>query len=237
MLTLSLAVLALITNEPDAATRNLIDAHTAARGGEDAIEAINTVEFHLIINEGWEAEAVYRATRDGQMRIDVSIEGERVFTEALQDGQAWSMAQGVSIGTPIPPEEARILWRGVLGNVYGLHEYPDHDVSLQAGLDAGTGADTLDLVHPDGFAERLYLDPETHDVVRQRSDHALHPAVDPEVRRFETRYSDFREVNGVRYAFRSEKFDLDTGERVQWTQLTSVEINTLDDRSMFARPQ
>ena len=234
---LSLAALVLLVEQPDAATQALIDANTQARGGEAAIEAVDSVELHLTINEGWQAEAVYRATRSGNMRIDVSIDGQRVFTEALDRGSAWSMGQGEMAGSPITEEEARILWRGVLGNVYGLHEYAAHDVAITAGRDEETGQDTLDLVHPDGFAERLYLDPQTHDVVRSRSDHALHPAVDPEVRRFESRYSDFREIAGVRYAFRTEKFDLDTGERVQWTQLNSISLNSLDDPDVFTLPQ
>lgn len=232
-----LAVLSLASTPTDTDTDRLIQAHTEARGGAAAIEAVQTIEVQLIINEGWQADAIYRATREGDMRIDVFIEGERVFTEGLHEGQAWAMQQGETRGSPITDEEARILWRGVLGNLYGLHEYRRHNVALMAGSDPDSGDPVLDITHDDGFEDRLYLDPHTHLVTRQRSDHALHPAVDPTVRRHETRYSDFRTVDGVTYAFRQEKYDLDTGEQVQWTQTRSITLNTIEDRSIFAMPQ
>jgi len=229
--------LALVTAPLSPATQTLIDLNTQARGGETAIEAVESVEIHLTINEGWQAQAVYRATRSGDMRIDVFIDGERVFSEGLHDGDAWAMAQGAKAGTPATPEEAEILWRGVLGNVYGLHELQAEGVSLTAGHDPESGADTLELVYSDGFETRLYFDPQTHLATEQRSDHALHPAADPTVRRFTSRYSDFREVNGVVYAFVQEKYDLDTGERVQLTEVQSIEANVRFDPALFEMPQ
>lgn len=70
-----------------------------------------------------------------------------------------------------------------------------------------------------------------------RSDHALHPAVDPEVKRFESRYSDYREIDGVLFAFLTEKFDLDTGERVQRTTVRSLATNSVEDGSQFVMPR
>lgn len=58
--------------------------------------------------------------------------------------------------------------------------------------------------------------------------------MDPESRRFESRYSDHREIDGVLFPFLTEKFDLETGEQVQRTTIRSLAINTIDDRSEFA---
>lgn len=219
----------------------VLQNHAEARGGVAAIEAIQSVDVRVTIDEGWVLDGHYRATRDGLMRIDVFAEGERVFTEALsEDGSAWAMQRGEATGSPITEEEAGILWRGVLGNIYGLHELASQGVAVSvSGPEELEGESywLVDLVHEDGFEDRYYLDAESFLVVRQRSDHALHPAVDPEVRRYESRYSDYRQVDGVLFAFRQEKFDLDTGERVQRTTVHSRESNTIEDRSEFRMPQ
>ncbi len=213
--------------------------HVAARGGAAAIEAIESVDVTVTIDEGWVAEGRYRAVRSGSMRIDVSIDGERVFTEGLHDGAAWAMRQGETSGSPITDEEARILWRGVLGNLYGLHEYEDQGVEVTV-----SGPEQLedrsywvvDLLHEDGFADRYYLDADTYLIARQRSDHALHPAADPEKKRFETRYSDYRRLGGVLSPFLVEKFDLATGERVQRTEVRAKAVNAAIEGAIFRRP-
>ena len=219
---------------------DILAAHAEARGGATAIEAIQSVDIHLTIDEGWVVEGHYRATRAGDMRIDVFAEGERVFTEALQEGSAWSMKQGESSGSAITEQEANILWRGVLGNIYGLHELEEQGVAVTvSGPERVDGESfwVVDLLHHDGFEARYYLDANSFLVARQRSDHALHPAIDPEIQRFESRYSDYREVEGVLFPFLVEKFNLDTGERVQRTTIRSLVINTVDDRSDFEMPR
>jgi len=108
----------------------ILALHAQARGGKEALEAIQSIEVHLTIDEGWVVEGHYRATRAGDMRIDVYAGDERVFTEALHEGAAWAMQQGETRGAPITEEEAAILWRGVLGNVYGLHELAQQGVAV-----------------------------------------------------------------------------------------------------------
>lgn len=220
--------------------RDILAAHAEARGGIAAIEAIQSIDIRLTIDEGWVVDGHYRATRAGEMHIDVFAEGERVFTEALQEGSAWSMKQGKTSGSPITQDEANILWRGVLGNIYGLHELEAQGVAVTVSGPVSIDGESfwvVDLLYQDGFEDRYYLDAESLLVVRQRSDHALHPAVDPEIRRFESRYSDYREVDGVLFPFLKEKFDLETGERVQQVTTKSLAINTIDDRTDFAMPQ
>lgn len=219
---------------------DILAAHAEARGGAAAIEAIQSIDLRLTIDEGWVLEGHYRATRAGDMRIDVFAEGERVFTEALHEGSAWSMQQGETSGSPITENEANILWRGVLGNVYGLHELEAQGVAVTVSGPEPIDGESywlVDLLHQDGFENRYYLDAETLLVTRRRSDHALHPAVDPEIKRFESRYSDYREIDGVLFPFLVEKFDLETGERVQRTTTRSLAINTIGDRSDFAMPR
>jgi hypothetical protein len=234
------AVSAFAAVTPPMTSDEILQAHTDARGGLEAIQAVDSMDVRLTIDEGWVATGQYQANRDGSMRIDVYIGEERVFTEALLDDNAWSMQQGETTGTPITEEEAQILWRGVLGNLYAMQEWPDHGVEVNArGPEMLDGEDywIIDITHEDGFQDRYYLDVDTFLIARQRSDHSLHPAVDPSVQRFETRYSDYREVDGIMFAFREEKYDLDTGERAQLVTIQSREFNRVADRAAFERPQ
>jgi hypothetical protein len=128
----------------------------------------------------------------------------------------------------------------VLGNVYGLHELESRGVEISIRRQQEADGKTfwvVELVHPDGFEEHSYLDGESWLVVRQRSEHALHPAVDPEVKRFESRYSDYREVDGVLFPFLVEKFDLETGERVQRTTILARVHNRVQSPGDFVRPR
>lgn len=233
-------VSAFAATTPSMTSTEILQAHTSARGGLAAIQAVESTDVRLTIDEGWVVDGRYLATRGGNMRIDVYAGDERVFTEALLDGNAWSMQQGETSGTPITEEEVQILWRGVLGNLYAMQEWPDHGVEVIA-----HGPERLDgerfwvvnITHADGFEDRYYLDIDTFLIARQRSDHALHLAVDPTVQRFETRYFDYREVEGVMFPFREEKYDLGTGDRVQLTTIHSREINPVIDEGNFAMPQ
>lgn len=218
----------------------MIDRHAQARGGKAAIEAVQTYQAEVVVDEGWVADGFYRATRDGSMRVDIYIDGERIFTEALDQGRGWAMQQNEEVGSPITELEERVLQRGILGNLYGLHELEGLGVELQvSGPETSDGRSfwLVDLTHEDGFRDRYYLDTETYLIVAQRSEHALHPAVDPEVRRWETRYSDYREVDGVLYPFLSEKYDIDTGERAQTVTIKSRRLNIELDPEQFVRPQ
>lgn len=219
---------------------DVLRLHAEARGGAAAIERVRSVEVRVTLEEDWVLEGHYRATRDGEMRIDVFAGEERVFTEAVHEGRGWAMQKNETTGSPITQLETDVLRRGILGNVYGLHELEvegvDVSVSGPEEID-GESFWLVDLTYADDFAARYYLDAETYLIARQRSDHALHPAVDMEVRRFESRYSDYREVEGVLFSFLTEKFDLDTGERVQRDTVHSVAVNEIDDRSVFRMPE
>ena len=68
----------------DLTLQDLIRRHTEARGGQAAIEAIRTLEATLrIVEPSDTADAVWRVDRLGRMRIDVTIDGKRVWTEAF----------------------------------------------------------------------------------------------------------------------------------------------------------
>lgn len=73
----------------------IVERNTNAMGGRAAIEGVQSIQIDLHIKDpSFEVDGTYYATRPGKMRIDVSADGEPVFTEAFdgQRGWQWGMA-------------------------------------------------------------------------------------------------------------------------------------------------
>jgi hypothetical protein len=218
LLTAGLMVISVGT-PPDESLDELVAGHTAARGGAAAIEAVRSLLVEVRIEEpGFTVDASYRASRDGSMRIDVyGGDGERVYTEALEGGRAWSRAAGDgSPVTEVGAEGTAALGRGVESpfKLYGLHEMTRRGHALELrGREVVDGIDyhVLRAVLDDGHETFYYLHPVTALIERERQYRALHVDADPQPHWIETRYEDYRPVAGVLFPFRQVERRLDTG--------------------------
>jgi hypothetical protein len=171
-------------------------------------------------------------------RVDVVIGGEHVFTEAVSEAGAWQQF-GADPPERASPEGTDTLRRGAIGNLYGLHEFPDIGYQLrllEPLLIEGTSYYSVEVTAPDGHTEVRYIDPETHLVTRKRDVRAIHPDIDPTQLRTENTYLDFRTVDGILRPFRFLNRDLENGELLQETEIKSVELNPAIDRAIFAFP-
>jgi hypothetical protein len=218
----------------------ILNAHTEAMGGSSAIEYTNGVEIELrIVEPAFTVTAKYLATRDGRMRIDVFHDGEAVFTEAYNGKAGWQWLGDDAGAIDMSPEGEAALQRGIVGNIFGLHELPllNYNLSLigQQMVD-GTNYWLIDTESPDGFSRRLYINAATYLTQRSREKSALHPDIDPETRRFESLHSDYRKQAGRLFSFKGKKVDLDTGEVVQTTEILRLATNPEIDNSFFDKP-
>ncbi len=236
---LAVSLLACVGGPSD--LERVIELQVEARGGREAIEAVHSmrVELHLV-EPTFEADLVYRAMRPYFARVDVTIDGRVVFTEALNVAGAWQQGGPEAPVETTSPEGTRALRNGAVGNLYGLHELRDLGYALEL-LEPETieGIEhvALEITAPDGEGTTLYLDPATWLVARTRDFIALHPDVDPTERRIEGRVSDYRRVDGLMRAFRSEEWDLETGERMQAIEVQRIEHNPKLDEAIFERPR
>ena len=215
-------------DEPDLET--IIAKHVAARGGAAAIESVGTYECDIhIVEPTFEVDGTYVATRDGQMRVEISLEGKRVFTEALDHKRAWSWTPdaGVQEGSAVA---AAALRHGIEFpfKLIGLHEVRarGHQLAL-AGREEVDGIDyyVLQLTLDDGFAVRYYLNPETWLIDRERTQKAMHVDIDPTPLWIETTYSDFRPVGGVLFSHKQIERELVTGELLSTGTIREIRIN------------
>jgi hypothetical protein len=226
----------------DPSLEELIERNTRARGGREAIEAIRNLEVRLRIQEPtYTAEGIWRVDRKGRMRIDVSMEGKRVFTEAFDGEDGWQLPGGADHGKLASPSAAAALRHSgqLPTNILGLHEMASHGhhVALARREEIeSVRYDVVVLSLDDGFETRYYIDPVTFLITRSRVRKALHPDIDPTPTTVETAWSDFREIAGVKFPFRETETDLATGKLLQTSSLLELKANAPVDESFFQMP-
>ena len=209
--------------------------HRAAIGTPAA-----AVEIQLLIEEpSFTVSADYRANRSGEMRIDVYAGEERVFTEALDADGGWQQHGGDAEPEPLSDTGRAALRRGIIANVYALHERPAHGYKLS--FDGTTTIGDVPLWQitsrsPDGFEEVFYLDTGSALIVRKTERSALHPDIDATRVNRVTTLSDYRPVGGRQIAHRVQTIDADTGEVLQTTTVRRAATTPLDAAQAGALP-
>lgn len=220
---------------------SLVAKHVEARGGAEAIGLVETFESDLRIEEPtFAVDGRYVATRDGRMRIDVSMDGTRVFTEALDYGRSWSWSPdgGVSEGSP---QGSAALRHGIEFpfKLFGLHEMAvrGHRLELE-GREVVDGIDyhVLRLTLDDGFQVTYYVHPESWLIERERTRRALHVDVDPTPEWIETVYSDYRPVGGVLFPYRQVERKVESGEVLSTGTILAIRLNAPLPEGRFAPP-
>ena len=221
----------------DLAIDDLIDRNTKAVGGRDAIEAVQSIQVDLHISDpGFEADGIYYGARQGRMRIDVSVAGKHVFTEAFdgQGGWEWNGKET----KPTSPKATAALQHGIElpGKIFGLHELKPrgHQIKL-AGREKIDGINyyAIAVTLKDGYSTTLYVDPTTWLITRRRDVRPLHVDIDPTPTTIEQRSTDFRKVEGVQFAFGGSETDLKTGKLLESSLIRSIKINPPIDPAFF----
>lgn len=219
----------------------LIDKHTVARGGRAAIEAVRAIEIDVRIFEPkFTVDGAYVATRDGQMRIDVYSNGQRVYTEALDGNRSWSMAGDAAEGSMGPPAATAALRHGTEFpfKLHGLHEMAARGHRLRQLEDEtidGVQYTVVQLTLNDGYQVQYYFK-DCGLIERDRQRRALHVEIDPTPQWIETLYADYRPVAGVMYPFRQSERVVATGEVLSSSEVKAIRTNPPIDESRFVRP-
>jgi len=220
-----------------------VKRHTDARGGRATIEAIRAVDIELEIEEPtFKVSGRYVGTRAGQMRIDVFADSKRVFTEAYDGTRGWQSGRDESAATEASAQGTAALRHGIEFpfKVFGLHEAVarGHRLALLAPetID-GTVYAVIELTLADGYQVRYYLDPTTKLIALERQKRAQHVDLDATERWIETRYEDYREVDGVMYPYRHIESEVGSGTFLSRGTIQAIHANLQVDPHFFEMPR
>lgn len=243
MLFITFLILSLVSGgiAADLNLQQVIDRWTEAEGGRTAIEAVQSIQISLHIKEPkFEVDGVYAADRKMRMRVDIYADNKRVYTEAYDGEAGWQMGESGG-AQDSKPDGTAALWHGIVkpGKIFGLHEQAELGNHLQL-----EGREIVDKVNyyvllltlKDGFSIRYYVNPSTWLIERSRDTRAFHPDLDASKQETESRSSDFRKVNGVTYAFKSQTVDLKTGNLLSEETIKEIKINPDLSAVQFQKP-
>lgn len=220
-----------------AVTLEQIVAHNAQAVGSGA--GIHSLEINLaMLDSGQSFDAVYKVTRDGRMRIDIIVKGQRVYTEAYDGKQGWDMEKDGSVSVDTHGDA---LWHGTQfpGGIFGLEDMRANGHKLDyLGREVLDGVDyyVLKLTLSDGFETYRYINPDTWLIERGRDFRAFHPAINDKKTWVETVSSDYRPVAGVLRSYLSVNNDLTAGKQVAQQTATAFKVNPVFDPAIFQMP-
>lgn len=220
----------------------LIEKHTTALGGIDALNAIHTMRFN-----GRMVEPKFTLDDFNVMRMKPHFQrvwipvGDGYFAEGYNGQVAWEKPVADAHGHIVEGAPAEALRHGMElpGVMRPLTEFLARGNTLEVineGEVEGRWVYLLRATLTDGFVKAYYMDAETFLITRSRDVRAFHPALDMTENHVETVMSDFRTVDGVMVAFRESQRDWVTGEALGELTWREVEVNGEMEAGEFGVP-
>jgi hypothetical protein len=119
---------------------------------------------------------------------------------------------------------ANALLHGIEGNLVGMHRFAERGHTLRLmppeTLD-GVTYQVVEVVFRTGHTSYFYIDPVSWQITRKRDERSYHPDADATQKHIESRYSDFKTLNGVVSSDRNEDYDLGTAALLSTNQVTA----------------
>lgn len=226
----------------DLSLDDVIAKHTQARGGAEALDRIKSAAIEVEITENGQIFPIrYYAIADPKplARVDVIIDGVRVYSEGVDNEGVWLWEGGAPAAVAsIAEGSANALVHGVESNLIGLHRFGErgHVLAL-APRESIDGVDyyVVETTYSTGHKTYFYLDPANWLITRKRDERAYHPDADQTKKRVESRFSDFQQADGVVHSNRNEDFDLNTGEVLSTNRVVKRTINPDLPAGLFER--
>jgi hypothetical protein len=235
------AVSACVSGRPDPSISErqldrIIERSLTATGGESALSGLRNLRLKAAWTEmGTAFTGDYRATRDGLMRIDVSVDGKRVFSEGIDSRGPWEQKGPDAPATPVGPEAGNALRHGIEYRFNGIWLARERGNKVShAGREVIDGVDyhVIKLTLRDGFESYFYVNPATWLVERQRDTRAYHPSLDRTKVRIENVFDQHVARCGVKMPSRQQDRDVGAGKILSSSRVVegtcNVPFATLD---------
>ena len=216
----------------------IVERHIEARGGRERIAALKTLVFRGVYREG---DYVSPDASMALMRPNYKLVGDPdkpigTFAEGY-DGSSWEYYEdpGIVLRTV---GEASAAARHRARFDHPLIHYRAHGATVVLeGRETIGGRDAYKLLftHEDGFREHFFIDAETFLIIAERKTAPIHAF--GEAVRTESRFKDYRPVEGVLFHFLDEEVEIATGKVLSTFTRTSITANKPYDPAVFSPPE
>jgi outer membrane lipoprotein-sorting protein len=230
---LALLVLGCVASMSGQSVDEIIARMITARGGIEKIKAIQTRRETGTISFGPDTEGPFTAelARPNKLRVEVHLLNTTVV-QAFDGKGGWQITPGADQAFVMDQAQQRTM--GEQADFDGpLIDYKKKGNAVeQAGVGDLDGRKTyrLRVTLANGDVHYWELDAETFLPVRWRGNRTANGVETP----IESVFTDFRDVNGVKYPFLIESFI--EGKLVQQMKIDSREANVKIDDARFAMP-
>lgn len=218
----------------------VISRTTKAVGGETALRRLQNLFLRAEWSEGGANFAgVYRATRDGLMRIDVYVDGKRVFSEGIDAGGAWEQPGADQPIKDVGAAARAALTHGVEYRFNGIWFARERgNQVIPVGRETVDGIDyyVVKLAFQDGFETLFYVNPGTWLIERQRDHRAYHPSSDPKKITVENVFVEFTTACGVKIPSRQRDRDMGGNKTLSETAVVDARCNLPIEKLDIGRP-
>lgn len=215
----------------------IVARHVEARGGAARLAAIRTIVYRGTYREGAHASdhAAMALMRPYYKLVGDPEKPDPDFAEGY-DGSAWEYYgnPGIVLRTVGAPAAAARHGVWIDGSLVDYREKGSTIDVLGKEPIGGRDAWRLRVTMRDGFQEDELVDAGSFLLVASRKAAPIH-AFGEKVSS-ETRFSDFRPVDGVLFPFRSEEVEIGTGRVLNAMQWREIVVNRPIDPSVFSPP-
>ena len=210
------------------ATQKLVAAMLTAAGGEPALRKVKDVVVKMegkLQIQGQELPISMTISQllPGKTRMEIGAMGQ-MQTIVITDEGAFAMAMGQM--QELPPEMAKKQRKGSGGSIPGLKLLEAIDkkhklVGKPAGGEVdGRKVDVLEVIDPDGDASTMFVDPQTHHIIKSVSDKQT------------ARMSDYKSMSGFMVPC---TIVVDGQQKIE-LKLTDLKVNTGVKAELFKKP-
>ena len=225
---------------PPLSGSQVIQRSLESLGGEKALRSLENLAMEIQMSEsGQQLIARYRSTRSGLMRIDVYVDGARVFSEGIDEKGSWEQAGEAAPIAVTTPDARNALTHGVdylFSGIWLASERGNEAEWLGSQSVQGQDYQVVRLSFPDGFRTYFYINPDSWLIERQRDERAYHPSADSTRTTVEKIFSDWRSVCGVRLPFKQSDRDLRAEMKLSDSVIVLAHCNLPREKLEIGRP-
>ena len=241
---LATAAATLVSNAPASAQTvdEILQKHYAARGGLEKIKAIQSLKLTQTIGNPFSrTKVVILKKRPGLVRWEITPAGQTSpVLRAINAEGGWDSQQGKVAPRPdVMVKEERDLEADLEGPLVDW-KAKGHTVTLEGTENVGkTPTHKLKVVLKSGATREIYLDAKTFLPVREtgRSSLPPDPKGNPRFNEHVFTYSDWRDVNGVKFPFAVDEERTGGPITQSFAVYTEkIEVNVPVDDTLFVKP-